>query len=121
MIQRLALVLAGLCLVLVAALLLDEGDAGGQAAPGVLRGSAIELVDGGGKVRAQIDVEPGGQVVLRLRDQDGTIRVKLGADRNGSGLLLNDNRTQPGIHALATRSRTSLTLRKRDRRRVLRP
>jgi hypothetical protein len=67
----------------------------------VLRARLIELVDAKGQVRAQLKTEASGEVVLRLRDQEGQIRVKLGAGRDGSGLLLNDERTEPGIHMLA--------------------
>ena len=61
----------------------------------------FELVDGKGKKRASIKVEENNEVVFRLRDQNGTIRIKLGADEKGSGLLLLDSETNPGIHALA--------------------
>lgn len=55
------------------------------------RASATELVDGNGQVRAQLNVDDDdGEVVLRLRDADGSIRVKLGASKDGSGLLLLD-------------------------------
>jgi hypothetical protein len=87
----------------------------------VVRAEAIELVDGSGRVRAQLNVSPDGEVVFRLRDENGTIRAKLGADERGSGLLLLDNKTEPGVHVLATRARTSLTLRRGGHRRVLRP
>ena len=72
----------------------------------MLRARTIELVDGRGQVRAQIKVErPSREVVFRLRDQDGQVRVKLGAGRDGSGLLLLNEATEPGIQALAGRSR----------------
>ncbi len=68
----------------------------------------FELVDQRGNSRASIKVEqPSGEVVLRLKDQTGTIRVKLGADQSGSGLVLLDGNTEPAIHAL---SRTGATL-----------
>src|SRR5687768_9044799 len=73
----------------------------GQTGKDVLRGSALELVDEGGTPRARIDVEPGGEVVFRLLDQQGTIRVKLGAGKEGSGLLLANDATEPGVHILA--------------------
>jgi len=37
-------------------------------------------------------------------------RVKIGADTEGSGLLLIDGSTEPRIHMLAKRSGTSVTL-----------
>jgi hypothetical protein len=36
------------------------------------------------------NVESSGEVVLRLLDRSGTIRVKLGASESGSGLMLAD-------------------------------
>lgn len=82
----------------------------------VLRGRALELLDERGQVRSQINVEANGDVVLRLRDRNGTIRVKLGASEGGSGLVLLDRATEPGVHMKAGRnadgaSTTSLTLR----------
>jgi hypothetical protein len=60
----------------------------------LLRGRALELVDDRGQIRAHLDIEPGGEVVLRLLDRRGTIRVKLGAGEDGSGLLLNNDATE---------------------------
>jgi hypothetical protein len=62
-------------------------------------------------------------------DPSGTIRVKLGADANGSGLLLLDETTEPAVHMIARRadpseqpSTTRIVLRGADgRRRVLEP
>ncbi len=70
----------------------------------------FELVDQNGKQRVSIRVEPEGEVVFRMKDKTGTIRMKLGADENGSGLLLLDDLTNPGIHALAKKYETSLTV-----------
>src|ERR687898_1120040 len=116
-IQRLVLVLAGIAAV-VAAGFLHDGSAEAKA-PAVLRAQAIELVDGRGRVRAQLKVEPGGQVVFRLRDRNGVIRTKLGADEAGSGLLLLDEQTEPGIHLVASRNGTTATLRRGEKRLVL--
>jgi len=69
----------------------------------------FELVDEKGKVRASIKVEENDEIVFRLKDQNGAIRVKLGADENGSGLILLDSDTNPGIHALAKKG-ASLTV-----------
>jgi hypothetical protein len=92
-----------------------------QAAPEVVRARAIELVDAGGHVRAQLTVESDGEVVFRLRDPAGAVRVKLGASEDGSGLVLANEATEPGVHILATRAGTSLTLQRGDERRVIRP
>jgi hypothetical protein len=110
---------AGLLLAL--ALLLHERPAAAQAVPTVLRARAIELVDSHGRVRAQLDVESSGEVVFRLRDPNGTIRVKLGASEAGSGLLLANEATEPGVHILATRTNTAVTVQRGDRRHVIRP
>ena len=71
----------------------------------VVRAGAIELVDEQGQVRAQLNVS-GEDVVLRLRDADGVIRVKLAASKDGSGLLLLDESTEPGVHMLAQQEST---------------
>jgi hypothetical protein len=99
--------------------------AGGQAAgrtPDVLRGRALELVDERGRIRARLDLEPGGDVVFRLLDQEGTIRVKLGAGTDGSGLLLANDATEPGVHILAKPQGSSLRLAdKNGRERLITP
>lgn len=73
----------------------------------MLKTSALELVDEHGRVRAQLKVEADGEVVFRLRDAKGTIRVKLGADDTGSGLVLLDEETEPAIHMIARRTGTA--------------
>ena len=85
-----------------------------QAATPVLRGQAVELVDARGQVRSTLKIEPDGQVVFRLLGQDGTIRVKLGAATGGSGLVLLNDATEPGVHIIAGVSGTSLKLRNKD-------
>jgi hypothetical protein len=88
----------------------------------VLRGSALELVDQRGRIRGRLNVEPQGQVVLRLFDEGGTIRVKLGAGTDGSGLLLANDATAPGIHLLATAKESSVRVVSRDgRERLITP
>lgn len=62
------------------------------------------------------------EVVFRLRDAAGEVRVKMGAARDGSGLLLLDGATEPGVHLLAKSTGASLTLgNTRGRRRVITP
>jgi len=87
-----------------------------QDASPVLRAQAIELVDERGQVRSRLNVEPGGEVVFRLLDENGTIRVKLGADKYGSGLLFANDATEPGVHILATGTGSSLKLKNKDGR-----
>ena len=82
----------------------------------VLRGSGLELVDGHGRTRVSIRIEAGGEAVLRLTDQRGTIRVKLGAGEDGSGLLLANDATEPGVHILAKATGSTLKLRNKDGR-----
>jgi hypothetical protein len=112
----------GAGIVLLGSLLQERpADAHAKVVPTVLRGRAIELVDRRGRVRAQLNVSADGEVIFRLRDENGTIRAKLGADETGSGLLLIDDRTEPGVHLLAKRTGTSVTLQRGDQRRVLTP
>jgi hypothetical protein len=120
-IGRLAAALATICLLALLALPLLSRPAGAKRVPSVLRARTIELVDGRRQVRAQIKVERSGEVVFRLRDRDGAVRVKLGAGREGSGLLLLNERTEPGVQALAGTDRTSVTVQRGDQRNVLVP
>jgi hypothetical protein len=102
----------------------------GETTSPVLRGRALELTDARGQVRTRIDVDDvTGEVVLRLLDQRGTIRVKLGAGEDGSGLVLLDGATEPGVHIVSRRTATaerpittSITLRgSAGRERVIAP
>jgi hypothetical protein len=74
--------------------------------PGVLRGSALEIVDAEGKVRAAIKIEPAGParkadgsivkdsaiipetVLFRLIRPDGRPSVKIATSEQGSGMSL---------------------------------
>ena len=120
-IHRLAVAFLSIGLLLLLGVLLHERPADAETVPAVLRAQAIELVDSRGQVRAQLNVESNGEVVFRLRDTNGTIRVKLGASETGSGLLLANERTEVGVQILAQRTATSLTLQRGGRHRVLRP
>lgn len=103
--QRVAVLVTGINLVLMVLLLSRSAVAQGD--PQVLRGRSLELVDASGHVRAQFNVEPDGEAVFRLRDAAGTIRVKLGASANGSGLTLIDETTEPGVQIIARRAATA--------------
>ena len=118
---RVAVALLCANLVLLLGLWLLGRSAGAQAVPPVLRARAIELVDDRGQVRAQLDVESSGEVVFRLRDSSGSIRVKVGASEEGSGLVLLDEATEPGIHMLAKRAGTSLTIARGTQQHTIKP
>jgi hypothetical protein len=93
-----------------------------QNVPPALRARSLQLVDERGQVRAQFDVESNGEAVFRLRDAKGAIRVKLGASEDGSGLLLLNEATEPGVHILSKGAGTSVTLAGKDgQKRVITP
>ena len=108
--HRLTIGLVGINVALLTALVVQGRRVSAAGDPGTVRARAIELVDERGRVRAQLNVEPDGETVFRLRNAAGEIRVKLGAGEDGSGLLLLDGSTEPGIQLLAQRSGTQLTL-----------
>lgn len=110
--HRLMLALTCINLAVAATVVFRSGferpiEASSQQVPGVVRAQAIELVSEQGQVRSRLNVEPGGEVVFRLIDKNGTIRVKLGASEDGSGLLLLDEATEPAVHMIARRAATS--------------
>ena len=65
--RRLAVCMTILNVALLAALAAERGGAAAPEPAPVLRGSALELVDAQGQIRARLGVEEGGEVVLRLR------------------------------------------------------
>jgi len=101
-------------LLLLMAILVRGSPLDAQAGDDILRGRALELVDDRGRIRSRINVEPSGEVVLRLLDQQGTIRVKLGAGEDGSGLVLLNDETELGIQLLADERGSRVTLRNKD-------
>jgi len=128
-IPRLALVLTVINLVILIFVLAQARQPLAQSVAPVLRGQALEIVDGKGQIRARINVEPATtmsdgktypeSVVFRLTDPTGKIRVKLGADRDGSGLMLADDSQQPGVHMLAKGPGSFLKLINKDGREQL--
>jgi hypothetical protein len=119
---RMAVALTAVDLVGVLAGLTQPRLTGAQGPAGVLRGRSLELVDERGQMRARFNVETNGQVVLRLLDQQGAIRVKLGAAKDGSGLLLANDATEPGIHLLAGAKGSRIRVANKDGRdRVITP
>ena len=77
----------------------------------------FEMVDDNGKVRASIRSESNGEVVFRLTDKRGIIRVKLGASEDGSALVLLDNNTKLGVFVTAKRDTSSITITNKNRKR----
>lgn len=127
-VQRFALGLTVINLVLLSLILPRAVSSTGQPVDPLLRARVLELVDQEGRVRSRLNVERGGEVVFRLLDENGTIRVKLGAGEEGSGLVLLDETTEPGVHLLARRSATAdrpattgLTLKAGAQTRVIKP
>lgn len=128
-VPRLALVLTVINLVILMFILAQTRSPQAQGVAPVLRGQALEIVDGKGQIRARINVEPETKmsdgktypesVVFRLTDPTGKIRVKLGADRDGSGLMLADDSQQPGVHMLAKDAGSFLKLINKDGREQL--
>ena len=117
--QLLVISLALINLVLLLFILTQARPIVAQSVAPVLRAQTIELVDEQGQIRAQINTESSGEVVFRLRDAKGNIRVKLGAAEDGSGLLLLDESTEPGIHLLVKPTGATLTLTGQDGQRQL--
>jgi hypothetical protein len=122
--QRLAIVLTLINLVTLVFVIAQSRTSEAQSVVPVLRGKALEIVDDRGQVRARINVEPAATendgkkypeaAVFRLVDPNGNIRVKVGADKDGSGLLLADDSQQPGVHMLAKGTGSFLKLINKD-------
>jgi hypothetical protein len=89
--------------VIISCLLFGSLLMGAKADSPTVRARALELIDERGTVRGQWTVESSGEVVLRLRDEQGAIRVKVGAGAGGSGLVLLDETTAPGVQIIARR------------------
>jgi hypothetical protein len=68
------------------------------------------LVDDKGRIRASLNVATNGEAVFRMRDADETIRLKLGASKDGSALLLLEESTNPGLHVLARHGTTMMPM-----------
>ena len=102
--------------------------------PDVLRGRGLEIVDDRGKVRASIMLMPEDPkvlwkgkpypetVLLRLITADGRPNVKLGAGKNGSGLLIAGQSNPTYVQVLAEGGETTVRLKNKDgQERVIRP
>jgi hypothetical protein len=120
-IQRLVILLVFLNIVLFFCIAAASRNGNADVQP-VLRVQALELVDDRGVVRATLNVETNGEAVFRIRDQEGTIRVKVSGSKDGAGFVLLNDSTEPGVHALAKRDGTKLTLTgKNGEKRVIEP
>lgn len=109
--------LAGaLNLVFFLATLVHQGSASGQGPAPLLRGRALELVDERGQVRARLNVESDGRWSFGSSMTGAPLRVKLGANEEGSGLLLANDATEPGIHLLAKAAGSSMKVANKDGR-----
>src|SRR5580765_2084653 len=104
------------------------------SSPDVIRGRALEIVDDRGKVRASITLHPEDPkviwkgkpypetVLLRLITADGRPNVKLGAGKNGAGLLIGGESDPTYVQVLAEGKETTLRLKNKDgRERVIQP
>ena len=101
--QPFAIALTVINLVMMAVILSNQSTASAETPSDVLRGRGLELVDAAGKTRVDVRIEPNGEAVFRIRDASGDIRVKIGADESGSGLLLLDETTEPGVQIISRR------------------
>ena len=72
-----------------------------QSTAPVMRVSALEIVDERGVVRARLGIKGTDTIELDLFDRTGTIRVKLGAGDDGSGLVMGAGTEPTGVHVLA--------------------
>jgi hypothetical protein len=105
--QRVAMVFTVINLALLAFVVGQGVNAEAQGTPAVLRAQKIELVDAKGQVRGSLEVAGDSEAVLRLRDSSGAIRVKIGGSTEGSGLILYDDSTEPGVQVVARRRTTA--------------
>ena len=121
---RLVVVLSLVNLGLLVAMLARGSAAAGRDAPPVLRGRALEIVDGHGNVRASIQVLPANAavempdgtrgypetVLLRLVTAEGRPSVKLSATERGGILVLGGESDPTYAQLKGDRGRASLTL-----------
>lgn len=110
-IQRFAIALTFINLALLILLLVRNISAEAQNIAPVLRGRALEIVDGSGRVRASITVEPPvtvdsrdypETVLLRLTDPINGPVVKITATAEGSNLGLSDD-ADGGVEVSSTK------------------
>jgi hypothetical protein len=120
--QRLAVAITTINILILIFVLAQARSNATQNVTPVVRARSLQLIDERGQVRAQFDVESSGEAVFRLRDAKGAIRVKLGASEDGSGLLLLNEATEPGVHILSKGAGASVILAGKDgQKRVITP
>ncbi len=112
--QRIAILITIINVLALAFVLAETRTFADPVVSPLVKTRAIELVDESGKTRATLDIEKTGEVVFRLRDEQGTIRTKLGAGHDGSGLSLMDDRTEATVQIRANRDGGGITLLDRD-------
>ena len=121
MTQRLAICLTIVNLILLVGILVENRPLSAQGAPGVLRGSGLEIVDAQGRVRASIGILAESStypetVILRLIDRNLKPTVKLTTQEgmtgypkgSGMGFLGASDATQAYIGAGGATSKVEL-------------
>ena len=126
--QGIPIILTIVNLALLAGLLAKGRPAAAGSGVPVLRGSALEIVDDRGKVRASIKIHladpnykmPDGRVgipetvMLRLIDPNGSPKIKIGASVTGAGLGIGGESDATYIQAIADGADTTLRLTNKD-------
>ena len=120
-------VLTAVNLLLLVFLLSRVSPAAARQADAVLRGSALEIVDDAGRIRASIRIHPAGltlggepypdTAILRLVDPHGRPEVKLEASERGGGLGLVGASDTTHVLLSAKGAEASLTMTNGDGRR----
>ncbi|HEX5155290.1 MAG TPA: hypothetical protein VFW07_27805 [Parafilimonas sp.] len=131
--QRIAIIVTVINLVLMAVLLAKINPAGAQKETNklqVIRGSGLEIVDSSGKLRASITFQspgkqngityPGG-ILLRLIDSKGQPVVKIEGSEEGGGLSFS-NESEGYIQVIARESGGFLKIKNPDgKEQVIKP
>ena len=129
--QRFAIVLALINFALLILLLVQNLSAEAQNIAPVLRGRALEIVDGKGRIRASITVEPpvtiGSRtypetVLLRLTDPKSGPVVKITATEEGSAIGLSDD-VDSGVQVFSTKREGSFikVVNREGREQIIKP
>ncbi|HXM19128.1 MAG TPA: hypothetical protein VN934_10045 [Candidatus Tumulicola sp.] len=131
--QRLLIALTLVNMILLMFFLAQPRPGVAQDVAPVLRGRALEIVDGRGRVRASISVLPADPavkmpdgttgypetVLLRLIISKGRPDVKLAATERGAALVLGGESDPTYVQILAEGASTSLKLSNKNRRELL--